>query len=223
MFLRLGRDFPACVSHVAGFVVNNHYLFHDSDLRPRLVEWLNTRIRHSYQHRHHHELSWCLLIAGALKIPVEEKLFGDFESIPGSVAFAICGLLREKGLLKFSLSKWGWRSQVKKSGVNGECWLPIYESVLRGWTKDESIMKQVTSDPFFKKLIEKKISFLDDRLFDLAPPPPRPPPTALISSLSSSFDPILFGEGSDYSDDFELFPEDYGEPLIDLYGDDYED
>jgi hypothetical protein len=78
---------------------------------------------------------------------------------------ALMGMLSEHSLLA---GKWDdWRSPHSGEGsiANGRCWLPHYEAVFRGWTDDVGIIGEIKADPLFSKLLEAKVTFLDDSDF----------------------------------------------------------
>ena len=163
---RLGRDFPSCMHHVAVFLINYQSMCDDPHIRKRVETWLKTTIRTHNQHSHDSEIAWCLLTGAVLRIIFDEAELPPFDTRPNSVVFAMLGMLWERGLLSVPLSKWGWRSEFKKTGVYGENWLPFYEAVRRKWTKDKDIISAVTGDPIFSKMLAAKVTFLEDRIFD---------------------------------------------------------
>ncbi len=165
---RLARDFPSCMHHVAAFLINHQSICGDQDIRKRVVTWVKTTIRTNIQHAHDSEITWCLLTGAVLRISFDEIELPPFDKRPNSVVFAMLGMLRERGLLSVSLSKWGWRSEFKKTGVYSENWLPYYEAVRRKWTKDKDIISAVTGDPVFSKMLDANVTFLEDRIFDAA-------------------------------------------------------
>jgi hypothetical protein len=165
-FFRLARDFPLCTSHVAAYLINNQSMCREPDIKKRVATWIKATIREHLQHAHDFELSWCLLVAGVLKITIEK---GDLDSStrrPNSVVFATLGMLRERGLLSVSLNHWGWRADFLKRRIYGENWLPFYEAVRRNWTRDKGIISAVTKDPILSKMLAAKVTFLEDQIFD---------------------------------------------------------
>jgi len=92
--------------------------------------------------------------------------FRSFDVMPNSVVFSMLGMLRERNLLSFPLSKWPWRSLFRKSTIYGEYWLPFYEAVRRKWTGDNDLISAVTDDPIFGRMISANVTFLEDRVFD---------------------------------------------------------
>jgi hypothetical protein len=109
-----------------------------------------------------------LLIAGIYSIKLNQTDFGKIDYVPGSIAFAIIGLLRQHSILDFPLSVWDWRPRFKDGGIYGKDWLPMYESVLRRWTTDKKIIALVKSCPYFSVLLVDKVSFLDDSIFKVS-------------------------------------------------------
>jgi hypothetical protein len=69
--------------------------------------------------------------------------------------------MKERKLLNFPMSKWAWRQKLKESGVLCPYWLPYYESVKRGWTKDKLLEKEVKAHKVLASMLANKVTFLD--------------------------------------------------------------
>ncbi len=167
-FFRLGRDFPSTIKHVAEFLVNNRPHLSSPEIVDSVEYWIKILIKLNYGNNNDFELSWVLLIAGIYGINLKSDDFPDFDYIPNSVAFSIIGLLRQHGLLDVPLSSWNWKSRLKQSGIYGPDWLPLYEAVLRKWTRDKKLIGQVNSSPHFRRLLADNISFLDDDILKVS-------------------------------------------------------
>ncbi len=167
-FFRLGRDYPSTTKHIAEFLVNNRQRLSGPEIGDRVEYWIKNLIFLNYGNKNDLELSWVLLLAGIYGIKLTRDDFPDFDYIPGSVVFSIIGLLRQHGLLDVPLGSWDWKSRLKKSGIYGPDWLPLYEAVLRKWTKDTKLIALVNSSPYFQKLLSDKISFLDDDILKVS-------------------------------------------------------
>lgn len=161
---RLARDFPSCTNHVVAFLINNQMRFYDADTNKRAASWIKSMLRLHASQSHDFEVVWCLCACAALKVSVgiddvpTEK--------PSSVVLAILGLLKEKNILVASLSKWDWKSHLKNEGIYGPYWLPFYEAVRRGWTKDESFISEVKRDPLFSRMLAEKVTFLEESIIN---------------------------------------------------------
>lgn len=162
VFFRLGRDFPSTTKHVAEFIINNRFIFLLPEMRTKLKQWLREFLRFNSSRSSDLELAWALLISGVFAIKLTEHDLEELVDLPGSVTFAILGLLREHGLLDVPLGNWPWKSRYKESGIYGPNWLPIYEATLRGWTKDKALISQVTGNPHFNRMLQDKVTFLED-------------------------------------------------------------
>lgn len=167
-FFRLGRDYPSTTKHVAEFLVNNRKNLAGPEIGSRVEYWIKSLISLNYRDKNDLELSWVLLIAGIYGIKLTKDDFPDFDYIPGSVVFSIIGLLRQHGLLDVPLGSWDWKSRFKKSGIYGPDWLPLYEAVLRKWTKDTKLIALINSSPHFQKLLLDRVSFLDDDILKIS-------------------------------------------------------
>ena len=163
---RLARDFPSCLHHVSAFLINHRSICIHPKYRLKIIHWLTETLRTQIGLDHHNEVAWCLLIGGFMRYEFKKEDLPPFGATPNAVIFAIMGLMREKGLLSFSLDNWKWRSSAKSSGIFSENWLPMYESVRRGWTKDKTIIGAVTSDPILKSMLIHNVTFLDESIFD---------------------------------------------------------
>lgn len=164
--LRFARDFPSCTSHVAAFFVNNHAVCNTPAVRNRIRSWVRGTVRSNIQHGHDFELAWCLLVAGVLRIVINEDDIAPFEVQPSSIVFAILGMLRERQLLSVSLSNWSWRASFKETGIYGQNWLPFYEAVRRKWTTDKGMITAVNKDPILARMLAANVTFLEDRILD---------------------------------------------------------
>lgn len=167
-FFRLGRDYPSTTKHVAEFLVNNRTRLSGTEISDRVEYWIKNLIVFNYGNKNDLELSWVLLIAGIYHIKLEKKDFPNFDYVPGSVVFSIIGLLRQHGIINFPLGTWDWKPRFKKGGIYGPDWLPLYEAVLRKWTKDSKIVGFVNACPHFSKLLAANISFLDDSVLKVS-------------------------------------------------------
>jgi Reverse transcriptase (RNA-dependent DNA polymerase) len=163
---RLARDFPSCTHHVAAFLINNQDGCQDPKIRKSISAWIKSTMRAHLQHAHDFEIAWCLLVSGVLRITINEDDLSLVDRRPNSVVLAMLGMLRERGLLSVPLSHWGWRADLKKSGILGQDWLPFYEAVRRKWTTDKDIISAVKGHPILAKMLAAKVTFLEDRIFD---------------------------------------------------------
>lgn len=163
--LRVARDFTVCLKFAAQFVTQYRSLLMDSDSLRVIKQWARLVIAAHASRGHDLEVSWILFICGVLGLSID-KSFIPVEDCPGSpVVLALMGMLSEHSLLA---GKWDdWRSPHSGEGsiANGRCWLPHYEAVFRGWTDDVGIIGEIKADPLFSKLLEAKVTFLDDSDF----------------------------------------------------------
>jgi hypothetical protein len=164
---RFSREYPVCTSSVAEFLVNNTNLATDSAIRGRILDWIRGMVMDHLGHRHDFEVSWALLVAGILRLPLDSDFFPS-NDMPSSVTFAVLGLLKERGLLKVPLSAWPWRAAVKEEGIYGPYWLPFYEAVRRKWTRDKDMIAAVARDHLLAKMLAENVTFLEDRALDVA-------------------------------------------------------
>ena len=163
---RFGRDFPVCINLVATYIINHKIQCLRRSQNIEIIKsWIKSVFGAHSQNSNDFEVSWALVVCGALKIEISKADFGDYKNSMSSVAFALLGLLNEKKLLRDPLSKFEWRGQVKNSGLDSHHWLMFYESVLRKWTNDPAMVAAVKSHSLFGDLLKKKISFLDDSVF----------------------------------------------------------
>jgi hypothetical protein len=161
---RLAREFPRCTAYVVQFIINNQSLCRGRPIKNRVVRWTRTMLHFHLPHGNDFETAWSLVLCGVLKLKVRKVDLPTNGLVPSPVILALLGLLRQHGLLKVPLSKWGWRKQLQRSGVHGEYWLPFYEAVLRRWTSDRRIVGAVNNDPILRLMLRAKITFLQDEI-----------------------------------------------------------
>jgi len=164
---RLSHDFPRSMSHVSSFLINNQHLCVGED-RAKVIAWTKAVLKRNLNHDHDFEVAWCLVVCAVLKIDVDNSGIPDSKTMPNASIFALLGLLHEKGLLKVPLSTWPWRAHLKQHGPHSEMWLPFYEAVRRGWTKDAKLVNAIKTDLVFSKMLAAKVTFLEDMIFDAA-------------------------------------------------------
>lgn len=165
---RLSRDFPSCLHHVAAFLINRRSICIHPEFRKSIIQWLRQTLNRQVSLGHDSEVAWCLLVGGFMNYKFRKVDLPRFGSPPNAVIFAIMGLMREKNLLPFSLDKWNWRTAFKNAGIFSENWLPMYEAVRRGWTKDKGIIAAVRAEPIFASMLKQNVTFLDDLIFSSA-------------------------------------------------------
>ncbi len=165
-FFRLAREFPRCISYVSSFLVNNRALCLSSPHKPRIEKWVRSTLDAHVIHGHDFEVTWCLLVCGALGIKLQKSDVEGEARLPNSTILALLGLLRERKLLAAPLSSWPWRAEFRKSGINGHNWLPYYEAVRRKWTTDKKLITAVKNDPILSKMLSSNVTFLEDRVFE---------------------------------------------------------
>jgi hypothetical protein len=153
---------------VAAFLINHQTQCRDETIRQKVAAWTKAMMRAHLSPGHDFEVAWSLLVTGALRISLDKEDLPQAESMPSSTVFALFGMLHERGLLPVSLSFWKWRTELKRTGILGHNWLPFYESVRRGWTSDRQMISAVKAFPILDKMLSAKITFLEDRIFDVA-------------------------------------------------------
>jgi hypothetical protein len=165
---RLSREFPACVSHMAEFLINHQGKCSHPAFRARIAKWAKTTIKTHLPQNHDYEVAWALLVCGVLQIKVTEDDMSAAATTPNPAIFAILGMLNERQILDFKLDRWHWKSDFKKTGINSHNWLPFYEAVRRKWTKDKAMVTAVTQHPVFSRMLSADVTFLEDTIFDVS-------------------------------------------------------
>jgi hypothetical protein len=160
--LRLGRDFPYCLSTVSAFLINNQAVLQAAE-RGRIKGWIISILREHLRSGHHFEISWALLVAAAFNIPLEATDLPLHEELRSPIVFCLLALLQERKLLGITLQQIRWRSHFRTQGVTSENWLPLYEAVKRGWTRDKKIVQEVQSVPLLADMLKAGVTFLEDR------------------------------------------------------------
>jgi hypothetical protein len=116
-----------------------------------------------------------LLICGIVGIQVDQDFMDLPERIGSPVVLAMLGLLRADNLLASPWDDWTEVPPDSGSVSSGRRWLPNYEAVLRGWTTNQDIIREITADAFFAPLLQQRVTFLNTADFlssiDAAPEP----------------------------------------------------
>jgi hypothetical protein len=163
---RLSRDFPICVSHVVSFLINNQQLCANQEIKTRVHNWIRSIVAIHLPQGHNFEVAWSLVAAGVLRIRLDDgdvPLDGTF---PGSIVLALLGLLRERNLVSFPLSRWDWRGQLRAQGTFGENWLLLHEAVRRKWTTDKKLIGYANGHPLMSQALRENVAFLRDDVLD---------------------------------------------------------
>jgi Reverse transcriptase (RNA-dependent DNA polymerase) len=163
---RLSRDFPICISHVVGFLINNQALCCDPKIKTRVHSWIRSILASHLPQGHNFEVAWCLVAAGVLRIKLEEADVPADGTFPGSIVLALFGLLWERNLISFSLSRWDWRGILRKQGTFGENWLLLYEAVRRKWTNDRKLISHANGHALLSLALKENVAFLRDDVLD---------------------------------------------------------
>lgn len=163
---RLARDFPICVNHVAGFLINNQHRFTDEKNRSRIEHWILLILKLHLPQGHHFEVAWALVVAGVLRISLKRADITLDGTFPGSTILSLFGLLRERRLIDIPLSHWDWRARLRQQGPLGENWLLYYEAVRRKWTNDKYLQKEIQQHPTLALALSENVAFLNDDILD---------------------------------------------------------
>lgn len=165
---RLAREFPRCMNYVATILINNQDFCNAPENKSRIERWCRSSIKAHLKRGHDYEVAWSLVVCGILKIKLHKIDIDGSASVPPPTILALFGLLREQRLLEVPLSHWPWKSKLKKLGVLDHYWLPFYEAVRRGWSKDKNLAKAVQNHPVLAKMLISNVTFLEDNIFDAA-------------------------------------------------------
>lgn len=175
--LRLGRDFTTCLKLVAQFMIHYRADLRDNQSRATIEEWARHILSMHARRGHDYEVALILVICGVLGFSVSQSFLAVDKPIVSPVVLAVLGLLSADELLAESWDEWSEPLPGSGTVPNGRYWLPYYEAVLRGWTKQTSIVRGIREDPLFVQLLRAKVTFLDDADFlsktELPPPPLR--------------------------------------------------
>jgi hypothetical protein len=147
-------------------LINNQALCVDPTIKERIHSWVRETLRQNWNHHHDYEVSWCLLVAGILRLNIEQQDINPLLPTPSPLVLTLLALLHQNGLLSVRLSKFGWRSKFNEESIYGEYWLFYYEAVLRNWTTDKQIVSAVKGDAIFNSMLNSRVTFLEDEMFD---------------------------------------------------------
>jgi hypothetical protein len=195
--LRVARDFTGCLKSVVIFVTQfRTYLTRDED-KAVMTSWLR-QLFATHTHRGHDmEIANALAICGVLGLHVDREFVAPGNTTVSPVVLAVLGLLSEDGLLAEPWDDWKPKDAGSATGiVNGRDWLPYYEAVRRGWTKESVLLEAFASDGFFMSLVGKAVTFLDKSDFasQFKSLPPRKSPVPNSGALQRG--PVRSGRRS---------------------------
>jgi len=108
------------------------------------------------------EISWCLFLLKGLNIAVKSKELREIYALDSSVCALIVLDLFTRGLISGAPKLDQWKLWTNSEGLKSTMWLLAYESILKGWLP-KSKPCYIESDPFFKFLLQKKISFYNTK------------------------------------------------------------
>jgi hypothetical protein len=163
--LRLGRDFTTCLKLVTQFMIHYRTELRDSESRVLIEEWARQILSTHSRRDHDYEIASVLGICGILGFSVDQSFLALDKRVVSPVVLAMLGLLSADGLLAEGWDAWSEAAPGSGTVPTGRYWLPYYEAILRGWTKQPSITKGIREDPLFVQLSKAKITFLDDADF----------------------------------------------------------
>ncbi len=83
-----------------------------------------------------------------------------------AIVLALFGLLWERNLVSFPLSRWDWRGQLRSQGTFGENWLLLHEAVRRKWTTDRKLISHANGHPLLSQALRENVAFLRDDVLD---------------------------------------------------------
>lgn len=163
--LRIARDFTICLKSVAKFVTQYRSLVSDPKSLEVVRNWCRQIFKGHANRGHDLEIAWTLAICGILGIHVDQNFMGINERVVSPVVLALLGLLSADGLLKEPWDDWKTPTPGSGSINDGRHWLPHYEAVRRGWTKDVTLITTIQGDKMFAELLKADVTFLDESDF----------------------------------------------------------
>lgn len=188
--LRIARDFTICLKSVIKFVTQYRALLSDAKSKAELRKWCGQILSAHTPRGHDLEIASTLAICGVLGLAVDQDFIASANRIVSPVVLAMLGLLGADGLLKEPWDDWKTLPSGAGSITDGRYWLPHYEAVFRGWTKDTKLISEITGDKLFGPLLAAQVTFLDDSDFlSKANPVLKLPPPWRTGSKKSSVAP----------------------------------
>lgn len=175
-------------------------------------------VREHAPQRNSSEVAWALWAALVLR----RSLPSDIASLVVGMNESVCSLLllhaRRLKLIANQEAFSVLRKQLRTETLYGPRWLLLYESAKKGWFRFDKNAHPVTSDPNFKRLWKKNVSFYDETKIEL-PPPRQPGPfdtfdiSKNVNDLrAEAIDIYLSGFETEYDeDDDDREEEDYDE------------
>lgn len=128
--------------------------------------YLTSRIAEHAPLAHHSEVAWLLWLALHLKVKIGREAVNQIEQMKSSVCLLIALALESQNLLARKLSRKLLPKISSNADLYGEHWMFFYEAAVKGWLP--TFLPIIQSDPYFSKLAQKNIEFID---IDLMPAP----------------------------------------------------
>jgi hypothetical protein len=120
-------------------------------------EFVLSVIANNVHKGHHFEVSWGLWIAKCFNVVIPRELAQDIIDSRDAISIIILLDLRASKLALTRLGLQDLIDDLDNDSLSGDKWLLAYEAELNGWLK----LNNISSNPFFDLLRNRKISFYD--------------------------------------------------------------
>ncbi|QQD12344.1 RNA-directed DNA polymerase [Sphingobacterium sp. UDSM-2020] len=147
---------PKAMEPIAKIFVKNEGRVDKNTFKGILGKIIDTNIGNN----HNYEVTWALWLMKEFSFKLTKSRADMIVKSGDSVSILILLDLNSKGLINRAFNVNSIKEIIKLEDLNGEKWLLIYESILKGWIDPE--IDPILDNKFFKLMREMNISFYDD-------------------------------------------------------------
>lgn len=159
--LRCMDSYPNTIPECA-LIISTYIQHIPSVVKKSKKQWtayLTSRIAEHAPLAHHSEVAWLLWLALHLKTKIGKEAVTQIEQMKSSICLLIALAIENQNLLARKLSRKALPQISSNAALYGEHWMFYYEAAVKGWLS--SALPIVQADPYFSKLAQKNIHFID--------------------------------------------------------------
>ena len=148
---------PSILEETTRVLLSNKKKISKSKVKATIQEIMRVNIpkKNSY------EVAWALWLAKSLEIKIDHKLIQQIFSSGDAIPILIALDLRNSKLVQGHTSINVLNGELTEDSLFDERWLLSYEAIVKKWLKPH-IPNLLNKNPYFKILLQNKISFYDD-------------------------------------------------------------
>lgn len=153
---RIALASPNTLQTISGILATySHYGYPLN--KERLSRVLNRSIEDHAALGHHSEVAWSLWMCRELGLAIGSKALSAVSEIKSSICALILLDWEANSGIKKTIRKITWRQYANSDALKEDLWLLAYEGGIKKWLQSSDTY--VTTDPYFKSLSSRGISF----------------------------------------------------------------